>query len=659
VNKPTGRCLVEWNFEKERNILQVEDWKNTEKWQAVADSYAAVDKEGDKEGEAGEGEDEEGAKKPDDEESNIKTPIAGVVSVQQKQNGHTADSINQINRLRIIAPDKNRFLVLCPKYNPWSSNSVSNSPGQPFIPECIYLGRDTSFIVHSTEMTLFAVCKSSTSGSSVSVPIFPSAHGYHGSVKKGGFVGDNRYVVQTYSQGKAEVFLLEMFWCDANGGENLSDGSSERTSDNADANTVGGTPSRLVVPVPGVGNNGLAIRVNITMLKPPMPEEGKKGLVKPTSFGVELHQTTNDGLVVLETEHFERPHSLWLLAVEGANGNADSNVDGNANSNADKPAGESNEESGNGEQSGEQDSSSDKGAITTVTPTRNPDAPVRGKWLCLKRQTFRGILEGVKSEGKGSDNGSDNTNNDIIEIPKIAIPTTKYFGFPDPGWAVIPTTVTTTQIEAGNEGNEEPPATEPPITVTTTTHPLASGVFLLIHGGPHGASCPVFTPDVIFYAQILNLAVAIPNYVGSISYGDAYLQGLQGRAGDIDVIHCDRFGGVVWEECYGGKNANDSSIPQTFVSGGSHGGFMTAHLIARSSKNLPSSVAMARAVRRGFPGALAAPGKIVPMGNTLSEVELLIDELEGRPIAHSRVKEPRNLNLKKHHYTFSETAKLK
>ncbi|KAK3101343.1 hypothetical protein FSP39_002866 [Pinctada imbricata] len=93
------------------------------------------------------------------------------------------------------------------------------------------------------------------------------------------------------------------------------------------------------------------------------------------------------------------------------------------------------------------------------------------------------------------------------------------------------------------------------------------------HGGPHSAHSTTYS---IFNAQFLlsGFAILCVNYRGSIGYGDNNLRSLPGNVGDMDVKDCQEAADFILKE---GK-ADSSKV---FVFGGSHGGFLTAHLIGQ------------------------------------------------------------------------------
>lgn len=97
------------------------------------------------------------------------------------------------------------------------------------------------------------------------------------------------------------------------------------------------------------------------------------------------------------------------------------------------------------------------------------------------------------------------------------------------------------------------------------------------HGGPHGTTSTTFSPATTALA-LEGYTVSLPNYTGSLGYGEGFVQRLviPGNCGKLDV-----------EDCYASiRHLIDSGIAEEgpgkqFLSGGSHGGFLVAHLIGR------------------------------------------------------------------------------
>ncbi|KIJ61731.1 hypothetical protein HYDPIDRAFT_95961 [Hydnomerulius pinastri MD-312] len=93
------------------------------------------------------------------------------------------------------------------------------------------------------------------------------------------------------------------------------------------------------------------------------------------------------------------------------------------------------------------------------------------------------------------------------------------------------------------------------------------------HGGPHAASTTAFTPSVVAYA-LEGYTVSLPNYTGSMGFGEKYIQELCGQCGTLDVADCIS---TVEELIKLGISERQRQV----LLGGSHGGFLTAHLIGQ------------------------------------------------------------------------------
>ncbi|THH33349.1 hypothetical protein EUX98_g805 [Antrodiella citrinella] len=94
----------------------------------------------------------------------------------------------------------------------------------------------------------------------------------------------------------------------------------------------------------------------------------------------------------------------------------------------------------------------------------------------------------------------------------------------------------------------------------------------LIHGGPHGSSTTAFSPVGIALA-LEGYVVSAPNYTGSVGYGDKYVRKLLGNIGDIEVKDCLQAALLLKHMGIAGD--------ELFLSGGSHGGFILAHLLGQ------------------------------------------------------------------------------
>lgn len=96
---------------------------------------------------------------------------------------------------------------------------------------------------------------------------------------------------------------------------------------------------------------------------------------------------------------------------------------------------------------------------------------------------------------------------------------------------------------------------------------------LVPHGGPHTAYSTQFIPSISFLAACGYNVITV-NYRGSTGFGEASLQSLPGNIGTADVQDC-----MAALEHFASEGA---VLPdQVAVVGGSHGGFLTGHLIGQ------------------------------------------------------------------------------
>ncbi|KAF9255265.1 alpha/beta-hydrolase [Marasmius fiardii PR-910] len=98
---------------------------------------------------------------------------------------------------------------------------------------------------------------------------------------------------------------------------------------------------------------------------------------------------------------------------------------------------------------------------------------------------------------------------------------------------------------------------------------------LMPHGGPHATSIVRFDPTVVAFA-LEGFNISLPNYTGSLGFGESHVKNLLGKCGTLDVEDCIeslrylKKNGVVKE-----------GSSKVFLFGGSHGGFLTGHLLGQ------------------------------------------------------------------------------
>ncbi|KAK9146531.1 hypothetical protein Sjap_006434 [Stephania japonica] len=97
---------------------------------------------------------------------------------------------------------------------------------------------------------------------------------------------------------------------------------------------------------------------------------------------------------------------------------------------------------------------------------------------------------------------------------------------------------------------------------------------VMLHGGPHSVSLTSFSKSLAFLSS-LGYSLLIVNYRGSLGFGEEALQSLPGKIGLQDVNDVLKAIGHVVE-----MGLADSS--KVAVLGGSHGGFLTTHLIGQA-----------------------------------------------------------------------------
>ncbi|KAG1869408.1 hypothetical protein DFJ58DRAFT_765969 [Suillus subalutaceus] len=93
------------------------------------------------------------------------------------------------------------------------------------------------------------------------------------------------------------------------------------------------------------------------------------------------------------------------------------------------------------------------------------------------------------------------------------------------------------------------------------------------HGGPHATSTTAFVPAVVALA-LEGYTLNLPNYTGSMGFGQKYIQKLLGNCGSMDV---EDVAESVRELIRRGVSEEGKQV----MMGGSHGGFIAAHLIGQ------------------------------------------------------------------------------
>jgi acylaminoacyl-peptidase len=102
----------------------------------------------------------------------------------------------------------------------------------------------------------------------------------------------------------------------------------------------------------------------------------------------------------------------------------------------------------------------------------------------------------------------------------------------------------------------------------TSDRPLV----LFVHGGPHNTDTGMYTHGIFFYLANGHNVLSV-NYGGSLGFGQGQVDGLLGHVGTNDVED-------VLAALADAQNRFSLRGP-VIISGGSHGGFLTAHLSSR------------------------------------------------------------------------------
>ncbi|GAA0165166.1 serine protease [Lithospermum erythrorhizon] len=108
-------------------------------------------------------------------------------------------------------------------------------------------------------------------------------------------------------------------------------------------------------------------------------------------------------------------------------------------------------------------------------------------------------------------------------------------------------------------------------------------MLVILHGGPHTVSVSSFSKSFAFLFS-LGYSLLIVNYRGSIGFGEEALQSLPGNAGSQDVN--DVLNAI--DHVIDMGLADSSKIA---VIGGSHGGFLTTHLIGQAPEKFVAACA--------------------------------------------------------------------
>ncbi|XP_061348993.1 acylamino-acid-releasing enzyme-like [Gastrolobium bilobum] len=108
-------------------------------------------------------------------------------------------------------------------------------------------------------------------------------------------------------------------------------------------------------------------------------------------------------------------------------------------------------------------------------------------------------------------------------------------------------------------------------------------LIVVLHGGPHSVSLSSFSKPLAFLSS-LGYSLLMVNYRGSLGFGEEALQSLPGKVGSQDVNDVlNAIDHVI--------NLGLASPSKIAVLGGSHGGFLTTHLIGQAPEKFVAAAA--------------------------------------------------------------------
>ncbi len=100
-----------------------------------------------------------------------------------------------------------------------------------------------------------------------------------------------------------------------------------------------------------------------------------------------------------------------------------------------------------------------------------------------------------------------------------------------------------------------------------------SPLIILPHGGPHSSFNTCFSTNIAGFVN-LGFTCVLVNYTGSTGFGNDSILSLVGKIGQLEVN--ETFKATQWA-----LDLPNIDKENVFIFGGSHGGFITAHLIAQ------------------------------------------------------------------------------
>ncbi|XP_032676975.1 acylamino-acid-releasing enzyme-like isoform X2 [Odontomachus brunneus] len=175
--------------------------------------------------------------------------------------------------------------------------------------------------------------------------------------------------------------------------------------------------------------------------------------------------------------------------------------------------------------------------------------------------------------------------------------------------------------------------------------------FIIVpHGGPHSNYANTFSLDFSFLT-LSGFALVLVNYRGSTGMGAATVKFLEGRVGDVDVKDCI----TAAEESLKKYPWLDSK--RIGLCGGSHGGFLVAHLSGQVPDMFKAVVARNPVIDIAFSfsssdipdwcaAAIASSYNVLKPGNQTDFTKLFVRMLECSPIVHvDKVKAPTLISI--------------
>jgi len=99
------------------------------------------------------------------------------------------------------------------------------------------------------------------------------------------------------------------------------------------------------------------------------------------------------------------------------------------------------------------------------------------------------------------------------------------------------------------------------------------GLIVSPHGGPHSTYTTTFISSLLYYCS-QGYVLCLVNYRGSVGFGQDYVKVLPGRCGELDVSD-------VREATLRAKSKYSIKDELVCVIGGSHGGFLSAHMVGQ------------------------------------------------------------------------------